>query len=146
MLLDTPHGQLRVASDVSVRHGQRVEVYVRPEDVSLSDSGAALTRDDTTGGAWRGVVAADEYQGPHWDCLVEVDGRRLKVRLYRHPGEWGQGQSVGVSVDGDRAFIMTADEGAVDDEAGGAPPGVVAVKARTNAQEPGAVLDGSGVA
>jgi iron(III) transport system ATP-binding protein len=73
--IDTPIGtvQCRVAADTKL--GDAITVAVRPENVSLA-SGAG------EGNRFAGTVEAIVYVGNMLDCLVAVEGERLRLQLH----------------------------------------------------------------
>ena len=60
--------------------GDRVNIAVRPENVSVAAPGTAVN-----GNAVRGRVEAVVFLGNLLDCAVDVDGHNFHVQL--HPAE-----------------------------------------------------------
>ena len=83
--------------------GARVDLFVRPEDLRVTEEGAAT--------AVHGIVAARIYQGGHVDLYVDVpEGASGRV-LLRLPGDqgmslWSAGTRIGITVATEKAIAF----------------------------------------
>jgi iron(III) transport system ATP-binding protein len=96
-----PHGSLRCLPSGDLVEGNEVNVFIRPESLSLS-------RKDATGNGWKGTVEFSIYHGDCWDYHVRVGDVLLRSRIYREKVGLAHGDTVFVSADQDTAIAILA--------------------------------------
>ncbi|MEW2548114.1 ABC transporter ATP-binding protein [Streptomyces sp. NPDC047002] len=107
-----PHGSLRCVAAGDLAEGSQVNVFIRPESLSLS-------RKDATGKGWKGTVEFSIYHGDCWDYHVRVGDTLLRSRIYKEKVGLSHGDPVFVSPDEETAIAIPAD--AAPGGAGAAP-------------------------
>jgi iron(III) transport system ATP-binding protein len=99
----TAHGSISGAIDDSFAEGERVRVFLRPENFELH---RRRHRDD----AWPGTVSFSIYQGDSWDYHVESAGTTLRIRVHNEKVGLARGDDVFLEPDIDAAVIMHGGE------------------------------------
>jgi ABC-type Fe3+/spermidine/putrescine transport system ATPase subunit len=78
--------------------GDRVILFLRPEDVSVAP---ASSGDEFTGTLKRGV-----FQGSHWECYVSVAEGELRATTFGAASSFAAGDPVGVSWDREKVIVV----------------------------------------
>ena len=102
--IQLPYGALRCVAAADLSEGSEVNVFMRPESLSLS-------RKDITGRGWKGTVEFSIYHGDCWDYHVRLGEDLLKVRVYREKVGLEHGDLVFLEPDPDSAIVMPAATG-----------------------------------
>jgi iron(III) transport system ATP-binding protein len=111
------HGTLRcVAADGDLVEGRKVNVFIRPESLSLS-------RRDATGNGWKGTVEFSIFHGDCWDYHVRVGDTLLRARIYKEKVGLSHGDPVFVSPDEETAIAIGEQAAEQAGEAQAAPIG-----------------------
>jgi iron(III) transport system ATP-binding protein len=97
--IDLPHGTLRCVAAGDLVEGDDVNVFIRPESLSLS-------RKDATGHGWKGTVEFSIYHGDCWDYHVRVGDTLLRSRIYKEKVGLAHGDTVFVSADEETAIAI----------------------------------------
>ena len=87
----------------TVRPGERVSVFMRPESFRLS-------RRRHSDDAWPGTIEFSIYHGDCWDYHVRLDDELLKVRVYQEKVGLEHGDSVFLEPDLDSAIVISGEE------------------------------------
>jgi iron(III) transport system ATP-binding protein len=117
--IELPQGRLRCLAAEQLTEGSRVNVFIRPESLSLS-------RKDSTGRGWKGTVQFSIYHGDCWDYHVQVGDTLLRSRIYKEKVGLSHGDVVFVSPDEENAIAIpvlpTAGDAAVASGRGASGP------------------------
>jgi len=89
------------AARQTLRVGDRVSVFMRPESFRLS-------RKQHSEDAWSGTVEFSIYHGDCWDYHVRIGDDLLKVRVYQEKVGLSHGDLVYLQPDSDSAIVMSA--------------------------------------
>jgi iron(III) transport system ATP-binding protein len=100
--IETPIGPVHCRVEAGTRAGDQVTVAVRPENVALALQGAA---DDGGENRYAATVESVVYVGNMLDCLVAVDGERIRLQL--HPSvSLARGASVSLHLPVEHCLAM----------------------------------------
>jgi len=99
----TAHGNLSGVTGDALKDGQRVLVFLRPENFVLHRT---RHRED----AWTGTVSFTIFQGDCWDYHVESAGTSLRVRVHKEKAGLKRGDTVYLEPDPEAAVVMPAPE------------------------------------
>ena len=103
----TEEGTIACPPGQAVAQGDRVRVFLRPENFVLS-------RKRHSDAAWTGTVRFSIYQGDAWDYHVDVGGEQIRVRVHQEKVGLSRGDVVYLEADGTAAVVMKVDaDGAV---------------------------------
>ena len=87
------------APQPELRQGQRVDVFMRPESISIS-------RQNHSPNAWEGTVEFSIYHGDCWDYHVRVDSAVFKARVYKEKLGLAHGDVVYLEPDAASLIVM----------------------------------------
>jgi len=106
-IVRTAQGLINLPPGQAVASGDRVRVFLRPENF-------VLNRKRHSDAAWTGTVRFSIYQGDAWDYHVDVGGEQLRVRVHQEKVGLSRGDVVYLEADGTAAVVMKVDaDGAV---------------------------------
>ncbi len=111
--VQTAQGTLSAEPSAKLGKGDRVRVFIRPENIALSRKRHAAAD-------WPGTVRYGVYQGECWDYTVDVGGTDIRVRVHREKAGLGHGDEVYLSPDGSEAVLMPLQGDALTEPANGA--------------------------
>ena len=106
LVLQTAQGLIRAEAHPTLRAGEAVRVFVRPENIGL-------TRKRHSDEDWTGTVRYSIYQGDCWDYTIDVNGTDVRVRVHNEKAGLGHGDAVHLSPDGAEAVVMPMRDGVV---------------------------------
>jgi iron(III) transport system ATP-binding protein len=106
IVVQVAQGLVRAEPVPSLRAGDSVRVFIRPENIELS-------RKRHSDEDWPGVVRFSIYQGDCWDYTVDVNGIDLRVRVHKERIGLGHGDVVHLRPDGTEAVVMPTRDGVV---------------------------------